>query len=832
MRLQRAKFFSFLLPILVVIFSALMFGQCIFFTQADTTKKYTELIPDYHEFIAPTKLSAYGGNLVVFDSGKAVVFTESGTESFSVGADYCYSLCMSDNDIAMLVGNTEERSAGASVKVFSYAGATRDVTVAESNVLDIAISDGKLLVLFEETIVVSYYGQTIELSFTSIAYYDLVNPQNKIENLPLSTSDYQSSYIVADNDTFYLRTDRDNMIVRTESGFDVVARNPANLSRASKNFAVLNGQFYYYKSNGVFKGDASASFIQMGDADHLVTGVTDIALDGEFIYVLDGDYRAVKVFHVETGEFRRYIGSCGKNLGRLNDPIALSVKDQKIAVVDASMRASVFSHGRVNALSGHQIASPTDIELAGEYVYLADAGILFAYRSDFRLETDYSFPTRILYVAAGADGSAYAAGDNVVYVKKANDDTFFELFRAEADVERLNVGIGGKVVYVLAGGKLHAYTAGGEPLMGHLELTRSVVDFSVDYRGNLFLLTSSGEIVRYLRTVNGYYSPTEFYIGNDFKQYADISIDKDGTLYLTADHNIISFAKNEFGVVTEEDSDFNDNVAADASLFVGVVQSPSTIAYVAPDNFEDVSYIAQGKKLMCYARLTYQGNDYLRVETEKGVAYVPAEDMHVYERDVAAPFARARCLHTKIGVNLYACPSWIDIERGVAPLFSALPKEEVFDVLSYVALTDEGEDAWGFYRVRYQDVYAYALASDVVSVDEELVPIERYKVTIKSEKLGKMVILYEDASVDSVEVARLSDGTEIYALEPLDSEKEFIQVLYQGKVCYVQSQYLGDGGLSAGQTLAIVLSVVTVTASIIMYLIFRAGKRRKVVYKE
>jgi len=333
--------------------------------------------------------------------------------------------------------------------------------------------------------------------------------------------------------------------------------------------------------------------------------------------------------------------------------------------------------------------------------------------------------------------------------------------------------------------------------------------------------------VRYSRTVNGYKDAAVFYTGNDYAKYTDIALDRDGTLWLLADHNVISIAKDAVGVIIGTDSDFTDEVPTEESYFVCVVTSPSTIAYVKPDNFEDISYLTQGTKLMCYARLSYADNEYLRVETEKGTAYVPSEDVSVYDSGVSR-YKYVRCLHTKVGVDIYRTPSYIDQEI----LFAALGKENVFEVLSVVAVDEAGKDAWGFYRVRCEDEIGYVLIENVVTVDEDPVPLERYKMKIKAEKLGKMVILYETASVESNEVARLADGTEIYALEPYDEEKEFIQVLYDGKVCYVQSQYLGQGGLSAGQTLAIVLSVVTVTASIIMYLIFRAGKRRKIVYKE
>ena len=833
MRLRKAKFFSFLLPIFLFAVIALALSQCILCVQAEETPpEYASLIEPYYAFVSPSEIAVTEDAVVVFDSGKVVVFRGEEETSFAVGAPYCYTLCAGETDIVMFVGSSEERSSSGVVKCFSYAGASRDIAVTEDGVKDIALMGDKLLVLFEHKEVVTILGQEKEFTIPCISYYDLSDPAAEKTQLILTNSNEWAKYIVTDGEDLYLRTEDGNIVKKNGETFDLVAKAPAHLSNTEKNFTVHKGVIYYFAADGVFKGDAPLSFLETGDGDRKLTSATDVSLAGDLVYVTDASYRAVKVFHAESGEFRRYIGSYGKDLGRLTDPVALSVKGGRIAVVDGQMRASLFMTGRVGALDGHRISAPTDIALSGERAYLVDQGVLYEYGAAETLEGEYTFGEAAHYVAVGSDESVYVAAGAKIYVKRAGESAFSLLRSVDAVIDRLNIGIGGKVIYALVGNKVYAYTPTGDPLAGSPDPTQTVLDFAVDYRGNLYLLTSSREIVRYLRTVNGYYSPTSFFIGNDFSKYADISIDGDGTLYLLADHNVISFGKEIFDVVTGEDSDFVRNETPSAeSLFVCVVEASSTIAYVAPDNFEDVSYIARGAKLLCYDEVTYADNVYYRVETETGVAYVPAADVRVYE-SAPAPFAKARCLHTKIGVTIYAYPSKIDLARDAEPLFSSLMKEDVFDVLSYVAVDEDGKDVWGFYRVRYEGLVGYVLISDIVTVDEEPVPIERYKVKIKAEKLGKMVVLYENASVESEEVARLADGTEIDALEPLSEEKEFIQVLYDGKVCYVESQYLGEGGLSAGQTLAIVLSVVAVTASIIVFLILRAGKRRKIVYKE
>ena len=810
-----------------------MFCQCIFSVQAEelSANDRTLLIDDYYSFVAPSKIGVGDKDIFVFDSGRLVVFGEDKTESFDVELSYCYTMCVAGDEVYLLVGDTAKPSSSACVKVFSHASGVRAFKVSESNISDIAVLGGDLLVLYQSSLtMVDEEDQTVSIIIPCISYYSRENV-TKVKKVRLTSDSEWARYIVTDGDDLYLRTYMNNIILKKESS-SVVAENPINLSAVSKNFVVENGVFYYFTNGGIFVGNDTRSLVEKGEVDRTISSVTDLAVRGNYLYVLDGDALAIKIFQAETGDFNRFIGSFGKDLGRLTSPTALSVKDGKIAVVDSLNRASVFQNGRVSALNGRVIKSPTEIEVAENAVYLTDDGVLCEYDLSGIFVRDYSLDEPIRYVAAGVNGSVYVATRTFVYVKTADSTEFVKLFEADGLIDRLHIGIGGKVVYVLTENTVHAYTSGGDALTGYLSPMYFVVDFTVDYKGNIYLLTGSRSIIRYARTVNGYNDPTTIYLSSDFKSYTDITLDKNGTLYILADHNVISYKKDSMsGVVIGSDIAVPEEVPVEDPLFVCVVVAPSTIAYVTPDNFEDVSYVAKGTQLMCYARIAYAGNEYLIAETEKGKVYIPYEDVTIY-RAGEAPFTHARCLHTKVGVNIYRYPSKIDLEKKAQPLFSALTKTDIFEVLSVVAVDSSDVDAWGFLRVRYSDQIGYVLMSDVVSVDDDPVPIERYKMKIKSEKLGKMVVLYEDASVESEEVVRLADGTEIDALEPLDQEKEFIQVLYNGKVCYVQSQYLGEGGLTAGQTLAIVLSVVTVTASIIMFLIFRAGKRRKIVYRE
>ncbi len=776
------------------------------------------LIEDYHRFSSPSRIAINGDTIAVFDEGAVALITEKGEIStFQTEVAYAHSIFFSEAGVFLLSGSASSITESESARVLRYSlsGEKLSFELTMDHLTDIAVSGNRLFTLSDMRTVTTFDFSGAEVIRTSFT-------------LPFTRSSF---FLFADGDDLYFKTAAGKLLKKEGESFIEVFDLSSGLSADSRSFAVSNGEAYFLKDGSVYKNTLSSPVLPSGEKDDAVSLCVDFCLSGENVFALDSFDKAVKAFDRETGKCVRFIGSSGKNLGRLNAPTALSVKDGAIAVADRNERVSVFANGTVRALSGYPISSVSAIANANGIYYLATGSSILEY-TDLLFEKEYVFGSgAISCVAASADGSVFASSGNVLFVKKKGDPDFAELVRQDRSIEKMTVGIGGKVVYLYSGGAVRAFTQEGDPLSGSLDVSFSLSDFAVDYRGNLFLLSEEGKIVRYFRTLGGYFSPTEFSLPSDYEVYRSLAIEKDGTMYVTADHNVIGFEKNRFGVFTRSDSDFKDEAPDASPLFVCEVKSDSSIAYVAPDNFEDVTYLPQGAKLLCYASLRYGGFDYLRVETEKGIAYLPKGDVTVFSA-APAPMKNARCLHTKIGVNLYRRPSYIEIEKGEEPLFSSLGKTEIFEVVSLVAGNEEGSDEWGFYIVRYQGETAYARVTDVVSVDQEPTPITRYKAKIKAEKLGKPVVLYKDASVESEEVVRLPDGTELYAIEPIDKEKEFTKVIYKGETCYVLTRYLGTGGLSGGQTLAIVISVVTVFASIATALILRAGKKRKMQYKE
>ena len=816
MRLPKAKH-KRITSALFVFLIALISVQCIFVVESTAfaeSRPYDTLISDYFSFSAPTHVAAGDGVVAVFDAGDVVIFREGGYTVFSSGVEECDKLCVSEQGIFLLSGVSVEEETTPEIHAFDLSGQAKEIAFPTEGVTDIALSGSTLYTLS---------------SVTNLKGYSTENGREIASYTPGKV--YLFHLAVQEEEIYLI-----NLLGRVfrKTGAEFLATE-GRLDGDEEHF-VLHGEDLFYAKNGNVCLYGEGVFLEKGkgSGDALFSRATDFAAADGLLYVLDGDNLAVKTYDLETKAYRGMIGACGKDLGRLNAPVALDVAGGKILVAD-SQRASVFTDAGVRALNGRAVVAPTDAVFAGGSVFLADDGVLREYNSAFVYTKDHALGEgECLFVTAAPDGTVYASSGKEVYCKKADESFFEKLLTEEKKVTGLHVGIGGQVLYVLSGDSLCAYSPEGDCLRT-LTPSEKVTSFAVDYRGNVFFLAES-KVLRYTRTPEGYVFSVSYALPESYERFADFALDEEGRAYLIADHNVLIYPKSAFGAFVAGDSDFKDEVPAASPRFVCEITEDRAIAYASPDNFEDISTLIRGTKLMCYATVPYDGNEYLRVETEKGAAYVAGSDVKIYEEG-SAPFERARCLIAaigpkKVGVNLYSEPSYIAIEAGVEPLFKGLGREEVFEVKSLVA-AEEGEDVWGFYRVEYMGETAYVLTTEIVSVDDDPIPMPTtYRAKVKSGGLGKTVAVYREASRDSEVIARLTDGSEIKTLEKIDKNNEFTAVLYNGEVCYVLSENLGEGGLSGGQILAIVLSVAAAIGSVLTILILRANKKRKRYHKE
>lgn len=810
MRLLKAEFKKITFALFVILL-ALTLVQCIFVVGGAAEAEspaYRELISDYFSFNAPTRIAVCGDDFAVFDSGKVVLFLNGSRRMFDTRAEECDKLVLSSEAVYLLTGLTAD---APEILVYSLDGTEKDYVIPSEKVTDISFAEGKLYTLAS---LLSVKGYAADGSLAES--YELPGMNFSIRFAAEAGRAYFRKY--------------DGTVIKREGDTVTPLEGIGEVSTLS----AMGGKLYYAKDNVIRILGQTSTLLPKSDesGDALFTTLNDFAV-GDDIYVLDGTSSAVKVYD-KDGNYQKMIGAAGQSLGRLRDPVALTVKGGRVLVADG-VRGSEFGES-VRALKGRNVSSATDIARTEAAVYLADGGILYEYDASLKSPKDHSyFSSSCLCVTASPNGTVYASSGRDIYQKTADASAFSKsAIAADGTIEGLTVGIGGNILYVLTEGVISAYAESGVRI-ARLSVDGAVKGFSVDYRGNIYVATESA-LKRYERIPQGYDAPTTVALLPDgYAEYGDLAFDESGRTYVIADHNVLIYAKETLGVAIKEDGAFVDDVPSVHPRFICEVVKDTVVAYVSPGNFEDITIVPKGQRLMCYAYVSYAGTQYVRASWGTGKVYIALGDVKIYDEG-AAPFRKARCLIPAIGepvgVNIYSEP----VEKG-APLFAALGRDEVFDVISYVAVDDEGRDVWGFYRVSYAGKEGYVCVDDVVDVDSEPQPMPKtIDMQVKSDGLGKTVAIYKEASIDSEVLGTLSDGSRIRVIEPFDENSVFSAVLYRidGKdeVCYVLTMNVGKNGLSAGQILAIVLSVVAVIGSVLTILILRANKKHKRMNKE
>ncbi len=422
MRLRKAENRRITVALFVIIL-ALTLVQCIFVVggTAVAESSYRELVPDYFSFGAPTRIAACGDAFAVFDGGKVTVFSGETRTTFETGAESCDKLELSTDGVFVLTGLSENDPA-PSILSFNLDGTGKTYLIPSESVTDISVAAGKLYTLSGLTHVKGYSVADGSLAES----YDL--PQMAF-----------SLYFAAGESATYFRKYDGTLLKRENGGFSSVD----NVGEVSL-LATRGGAFYFVKDNEVRTLSSSVALIKSESGDAAYDAVTDFAV-GNKVYLLDGSGKAVKVYALD-GRFEKMIGSAGKDVGRLDSPVALAVRGGKVLVADG-LRGSEFSGTSVRALKGRQVASPTDIAVTGGAVYLADGGTLYEYNSALVLVKDYSIGTLPCnFVAASPSGTVFASSGREVYVKKEGTTSFKKLLTAENEIEGMNVDTGGNIL--------------------------------------------------------------------------------------------------------------------------------------------------------------------------------------------------------------------------------------------------------------------------------------------------------------------------------------------------------------------------------------------------
>ena len=154
-----------------------------------------------------------------------------------------------------------------------------------------------------------------------------------------------------------------------------------------------------------------------------------------------------------------------------------------------------------------------------------------------------------------------------------------------------------------------------------------------------------------------------------------------------------------------------------------------------------------------------------------------------------------------------------------------LPVNTKVKVLSTASDYNNG---FNWYEVEYNNNIYFVISDDLV-FDNESTKTDKDATSIntmitKSSKIGELVKMYVDSSVESDVLQTIKDGE---LVEIIDEVEGFFKVKYNEKIGYIEKENLIKDGLTNNQMIAIIVSVVTIIVALIIFVCTMIIKNKK-----
>lgn len=539
------------------------------------------------------------------------------------------------------------------------------------------------------------------------------------------------------------------------------------------------------------------------------------------IWVVDKGQSAVKVFDAD-GNYLTMYGTYGADDGRLNSPSSIALGDHLAAIIDdANARTVVLNLDTGAYLHFNGLAS--SVATAGSRVYIAEEDLVTAY--------DYSRPslptapyTQTIYylpadvVSVCSDGvTVYALTTDCLYVLRSSEDAVAQIYvHAVAAKAGRHTGI----VYIQTDRTITPFKDMQEVGVSVDVSDLDVLDFDVDYCGNVYVLTVDGALYVYQRIEAGYQRSSLALTA----PLRALSITADGLVYGLSQSALVSL---DIPVRTRLNSAYPE---PQWDQPVSVVQVTDAVwGYASPNNYESVVRVPAGTYAMRMADHTYQGVDYYYIEFALSIVGNVR-----YERVYVPRTAATQIAYTE-PTDMYVRYDGAAATTGVYPYpsYSAtatttVPKADAtFKVLRIMGV-QEGQTVWSWYMVEVSDgVAGYVAADNYVTAEPPYREVERYYARCVAGKLGEKVSVYALPDEGSEVVASLVDGTKIELTAPYDADSRFTCIRLDDREVYILTANVTTRSLTGGQTFALILSVVVICAAAVTLVLYLLVKKRR-----
>lgn len=774
------------------------------------------VLPDnYYEFNILSKITAseISGNIAVIEHDNdqnylRIIGNDQRKKSISEGVS---KICAYGDYV---IGNF----GGEYLSTYSVTDDAFNVTAVTSSVYDIAIdeAENKLYILTNTKLI---WYDLVAATTLNIAYCnEYVFPAD-------DTFVYPNRIIASEGTIYMYHTNAIKVYSFTplESEINEVFSGLISNNALNTLFYPLESDFLLIKSDGIYLNGYAQKVIDVSgiSVDNELSSLKAIAVSDNKIYIIDNDYNAIKVFSTEDFSYLHYYGSYGKGDLRLNSPTGIFVTENGNYIADTGnnrVMSYQYSQEAIAAVSlyGSVPAYPKFLASNSSGLYVSNGdNHIFYYESNTYTNT-FSLDSDVTGMAILENNSVCVASGNKIYIKTDNDTTFTPYIETPSAIKLIATGMNGKILYVVDNSTIKGY-CGNRLIEAEISLADYSIDaqeisgLTADYCGNLFL-TTANSIMQFERKPTDYEFCRLYNITN-IAIISGIASSKEGEIFITSSNSLLKV--DDVDMLNEDNS-----IIANPSVIEFPIKLVKGNGWVQSslNNYEDIVFIDEEEYLMVFnSGIEYKQVEYYYVEYDNRSVYIPADNCNIIQN---GPLDEkyVTCLFDTVNIYQYPSPT-------SSAIFTGLTRDNVIEVNAYVAYYND-EDVWGWYEVVYEGRLGYVQISSVVDAESPYIAVERYYVKAKSAHFGATIKVYAEATKEAEIIANLSDGTTVELTAPYSENTEFSEVRINGTTGYILTDNLMEKGLTNGQILAIVLCVVTITASAVSILLFKLFKKK------
>lgn len=362
----------------------------------------------------------------------------------------------------------------------------------------------------------------------------------------------------------------------------------------------------------------------------------------------------------------------------------------------------------------------------------------------------------------------------------------------------------GTNLYILKDDGIDMFSSNGTLLHTYTGDFTQIVDFSVDYAGNIFALKNNGyEIYSTSYGTLAKVSETEFYNATAHANANSVCLDGQ-SLYFTAQECLVG--KSTVEASTKDNYNPSEFIPSETSTYHFAKLKEDTASYVIPaDGRMEAIYAAPTQTILVFdndenAQFTYallEGNffqikksDYETVATNQLQGNYATNRITVF---YALPDVESTKISVSMGTRISLFADCADFENS----------------------------KW--LRIKYNDKVYFV---DAEHVDEyaELIPEKDRKYgKAKATRVGGLVNIYSAASIDSEVMTQIVDGTDV---EVLEEAAGFYLIRYEEMTGYMLKDEVELKGLTAVQIASIVVACIVVIAGIGVFIAIEKTKKK------